>query len=117
MCQLVQEFVLEKLTVNIYPEIEIRLSVLDLHGPILKSVRTFVYDMLEDVRKRVVTNVFSTRWYTVFTVHCLRTQITRSTIYDQIATAYGKLQVTLKVPGCEVLVEKISKRASAEDEL
>ena len=91
ICQLLQEFVLDKLTVHIFPEIEKRLNLLDLYGPILRKVRTFVYDMLED--------------------------ITRSTIYDQIATAYGKLQVTLTVPGCEVLVEKISKRASAEDEL
>eukprot|EP01048_Picozoa_sp_COSAG05_P002684 COSAG05_NODE_114_length_18068_cov_60.696422_4_plen_948_part_00 len=94
MSQLIQECVMSKLTVAVYPEIEKRLrDVADeanLVGPVMKKVRRFVYEMVEE--------------------------ILRAQVYDNVATAFGKLEVSLRVPGCSVLVEKIVKRAEAEDE-
>lgn len=71
LSQLVQEFVMGQLIKDVFPEIDKRLKELDLFGPIAQKVRQLVYDMAEDV--------------------------VRLTIFDTVATAYGRIEVTLEV--------------------
>ena len=89
LSQLIQEWIMDKLKNEVFPEVDIRLDDLGLMGPIATKVRELVYDMAED--------------------------ITRSTIFDQIATAYDKLELKLKVPGCDVLPQKMNKKKEEED--
>jgi Ca2+-binding EF-hand superfamily protein len=90
LSQMVQEFVMSKMTIAVYPTVAKRLHDLNLVGPIASKVRTIVYQMLED--------------------------IVRSTVFDQIATAFGKIEVNMRVQGCGVVDEMLSKKKEAEDE-
>eukprot|EP01052_Picozoa_sp_SAG31_P018413 SAG31_NODE_1303_length_8898_cov_11.100693_3_plen_131_part_00 len=70
-------------------EINRRLDELDLIGPILTKVRGLIYDMAEDIVRR--------------------------TVFDMIATAYGRVEVSLAIPGCGVELQKLRKK-DMEDE-
>eukprot|EP01043_Picozoa_sp_COSAG02_P073924 COSAG02_NODE_14577_length_1258_cov_1.221743_1_plen_313_part_10 len=91
LCQLIQESVLDGLKESVFPEIESRLTDIGIRGPLAGKVRELVYDTVED--------------------------LTRAQIYDMIATAYGKLESKLAVPGCSVAPEpRLNLKKEKEDE-
>eukprot|EP01052_Picozoa_sp_SAG31_P015525 SAG31_NODE_1000_length_10456_cov_3.588394_6_plen_357_part_00 len=87
---MVQEFVMDKVTTVVFPEIDQRVKALNLVGPIATKVKTLVYDMAED--------------------------IVRGQIYENVVAAYDKIEQVMKVPGCDVEIETHPKKAVAEDE-
>ena len=73
MDQLMQEFIVDKAYMEVFPMLDSKLSALGLIGPVAKKVKGFLYDQVEDKL--------------------------RGLIHNQIVELYDNLSSSMQIPG------------------
>eukprot|EP01046_Picozoa_sp_COSAG06_P022160 COSAG06_NODE_1701_length_8674_cov_30.790904_1_plen_1199_part_10 len=76
MDQLMQEFIMDKAYLEVFPMLDQKLSALGLIGPVAKKVKGFVYDQVEDKLRML--------------------------IHNQVVELYDNLSSSMQIPGCGV---------------
>jgi Ca2+-binding EF-hand superfamily protein len=91
--QLGQEFIIDKVSRLVFPEIAHRLEHLGLVGPLANKVKTMVFDLAEDT--------------------------VRAQIHELVLSTYDKMEDKMRLPGCSIdekILTKKESKLSAEDE-